>query len=234
MTKSRQVLFILLSMHLYVTGEYGVLLAQSGSDDNTPVYRIEAGGGLSTVKSQAVQSNDTSIAIRVGMSVFGGPSKRVGARVYYDSSTTNFSLNDSQSTEIFQDNVLLWRWGFVHAGVLLHTSQISLVREGAPLIEAFGTGFGGQGGLSAEVGRGNIALLEATFATTGNTQDVLQNEVTIGSRLDIFVGGHIKLTRTSVDLVFGLRQRSYSLDIGGEGFAETSTATWLGLTYNGF
>ncbi|MBI2601790.1 MAG: hypothetical protein HYW48_01935 [Deltaproteobacteria bacterium] len=211
-----------------------LVLAQD--ERQAPTLSFNLGGALTTYKSKIVKSNDTSFTVGFQLGTWGGEDHTFGTGLSYETNTTNFEYGENETSSsiasTFQDIAFRYRLGFFYLGVVLSQSQFLVNRYDVEYLDMLGTGAGGNGGLVLVVGRRGRIFLDLTFVSTLNVKESLQSDdaaPAIGSRTDIFFGGTVGITRSALDFVVGLKQRTYSLEVAGESFAEVQTMTWLGL-----
>lgn len=213
-------------------------VADKGQD--VPTFAFNLGGGLTTYKSEVVQSNDTSFSFGYGLGVYGGRTNNFGMYFSNELNTTDFVYADSeQKSKIitsFQDTLIRYRWGPLYFGPAFTQMLMTTTRQDAEYLDFLATGIGFHTGLRIEFKRESIVFLEVLSANSSTTKEAIQDPlavpVSVGTRTDIHMGGIIKLTRSLLDMQIGYKQRIYGVTVGGESFSETVTFTWIGLGFS--
>ena len=236
--------FLIFLIFLSVTSpDHYVVLAQKGrGTGERPTAYLDLGAGITTYKSLAVKSNDTSFTIGYKLGVFAGRNRSIGFFINNESNTTNFTYADSEQTSkiitSFQDTAILYRWGVLQLGPVFSQQQITMTKQDEEYLDNLGSGIGGHAGLLFQVGRDTKLFLEVTQATISvlkeSIQDVTSAPVAGGSRTDIDLGGIIQLTRSVFDMRIGYKQRTFTISVSGESFEETQTFTWIGFGMKGY
>jgi hypothetical protein len=202
--------------------------------EREPTLFITAGGGLTTHKSEFVSSNDTSYSYDYSFGVHAASDDQLTMSINTSADKTKFELNSSSVENEFQDSILQYAFGPVFFGAIVSQTKMVVSRAtDVPVeIDAIGTGFGGLLGAKFPVGREGSVFFDVKSVTTSNVKEIHDEEFTIGSRLDISIGATYAITRSLLDGMFGLRQRSYEVGLDGSASAETVTTTWFGLGVN--
>jgi hypothetical protein len=202
--------------------------------DRIPTFFVNFGGGLTTHKSEFVESNDTSYSYEYSFGVHAGSEDQLTMFINTAIDKTDFALNTSSIENEFQDSVLRYAFGPVYIGAIVSQTKmlISRVTDSPIEIDAIGTGFGGTLGGSFEFGREGGIFFDVASVTTSTVKEIHQEEFTIGSRMDMTLGGTYAITRSLINGLVGLRQRSYGVSLGGTSSTETVTTTWFGFAMN--
>ena len=205
-----------------------------------PTFYVDFGVGLSTYKSEAVESNDTSVAGGYTLGINAGRENTVEMLVSTETSTTNFSYASSEDkskidTNI-QDVILRVRWGPVYIGPVFNQMQFVVSRRDVEYLDSMGAGNGLNTGTVFEVGKGNLVFVDVISATTLAVKEAVQDStsaaVSYGPRTEVQFGGILKLTKRLLDMKISYKQRNYSVTVGDETFNEIQTFTWIGLGLN--
>ena len=205
---------------------------------NVPTALFDIGFGFTTYKSEAVKSNDTSNSTGYTLSLTGGSRDQMNMLIRTDGNSTNFAYAKVTTTSSIktstQDTILRYRLGSFYAGLVYSQMDFNIVKEGDDYLDGLAKGNGFNVGAEFFLGRGNLVFFDVTLATGSTLKELKQStdQVSIGNRTDIFIGGKIRITRNMFDLLGGYRQRSYAITVGSETYQEVLTTTWLGCAFN--
>ncbi|MFK7825151.1 MAG: hypothetical protein AB8G05_13430 [Oligoflexales bacterium] len=235
-TLKKAVLIAFIAKFMIITA--GKANAEKGLD--VPTFFFNLGGGLTTYKSEAVKSNDTSFSFGYGLGVFGGRTNNFGMYFSNELNTTDFVYADStQKSKVitsFQDTLIRYRLGPFYIGPAFTQMLMTTTRQDTEYLDFIATGIGFHTGLRMTFKRESIVFLEVLSASSSATKEAIQDPVSspvsVGARTDIHLGGIIKLTRDLVDMQIGYKQRTYAISVGGESFTETVSFTWIGFGLN--
>ena len=208
----------------------------------SPTIYLNLGGGITTYKSLAVKSNDTSFTVGYKIGAYAGREKNIGFFVNNESNATNFVYAENETKSkietSFQDAAILYRWGVLELGPVFSDQSVAMTRQDELYLDHIGSGIGAHVGLLVNVSRDTSFFLEFTQVTISELKETIQDinttPVTGGARSDIFLGGIIQITRSLLDMRIGYKQRTFVVTVGGESFEEVQTFTWIGLGLKGF
>lgn len=223
-------------MQLFASAICALLFRASAyAGESSPTLFLDFGGGLTTHKSKFVESNDTSYSTNYSYGVHAGNDGQLTMLVSTSLDNTTFELNSSTIANEFQDSILRYGLGPFYVGVSVSQTKMTITRTDEPAIDidAIGTGYGGGIGGTFDVGREGSFFFDVATISTGVVKEIHESEFTIGSRLDIAIGGSYAITRSLLNGLVGLRQRSYTLTSDGASYPEVVTTTWFGLALNG-
>lgn len=191
--------------------------------------------GLTTHKSEFVNSNDTGSTLAYSIGFHAGAERSVGILLRTDTSTIDFELNTSSMATTNQDVVIRYRLGNFFFGGVISSAALEATRaeetEDAE-IDAVGTGFGGHFATVWGIGRDSAWYLDSVFNTYGQTREANQIDMEFGSRMDVDTGVVFYVTRELLDLTFGYRYRTAAYSADGTGYSDLVTSTYLGVRFN--
>jgi hypothetical protein len=190
---------------------------------------LEADYGLSTYKSKLVESNDTGSITSYTIGANIGADKPVAFVIRSDQSAISFLLNESAITSSWRDTIIRYRWGYMYVGGVMGQTTWEVKSAGADLFAGTGSGYGGNFGIMFPIGARNLFTIDATSMTASTFVEKNEQDVKMGARTDINMYGNIGLTRDSLDLIVGYRQRSHSISYLSTSYAEIHTATFFGF-----
>ena len=213
------------------------LAAETAKGESDPVKEIlptawiQASYGLSTYKSELVESNDTGALINYAIGANVGEEKTFGLVIRTDSSAIDFKLNESKIESSWRDTVIRYRWGYAYIGGILGYSSFAATSAGAELFSGTGTGYGVNFGGYLPLGRDNALVLDGSSVTIGEFNEVDQKAVKFGARTDVSIYGQMEIMNDAVHSTVGYTQRTHAVSLDGSGSAETHTATWVGFLF---
>lgn len=232
MKKHKTAFFIVASMSVVAPSFLsGVALAQVVQSTLKTLY-VSADYAMTTHKSKLVESNDTGSSVRYDLGFNIGAAKQIGLRLQSESSAIAFALNDSSTSFLFRDTKLTYRYGYFYLGaVSAYGEAAASGAGGTEMFSGRGTGFGYAAGFYLPVGRSvlQVDLTSASIASFLNKDESV--EVSLGSRLDIDISGHIPLSKKHVLLDLGYRQRSLPISYAGTSYTDTIQNTYIGVTF---
>jgi hypothetical protein len=204
--------------------------------DRTPTFFLKLGGGFYSYESEFVNSNDNAYSSSYSLGVNAGSSKNLSMLISNSTLDTTFSLNTSKSTLIFQDTSFKYFWGPVYLGASL--SQVTAVitrtnsTETAIDLDAIGTGFGVNFGMSLPMGKASEIYLDGSSTTISTIKEVNKAVFLIGPRTDISIGGVFPITKSLISSYAGVNYRSFTLSLDGVASTETVMMTEFGFSMN--
>jgi hypothetical protein len=213
---------------LLLLGGVGTAYAQGSGRGPDSDFFFDAQYAFTTSKSKLVGSNDTGTALRYGLGGYAGTNSNLSFLLHFDQDTTNFLLNSSKVQMNWQDTRVRYHLGFFYLGALFTRLEMTADREGAELVDAAGSGMGLNTGVLFGVGRGGSVYLDVMTATLPNMKNAIEQEIAIKQRLDIDLGGSIKLTSKLLDMTFGYKIRNVSVQTDST-YQEALFTTYAGL-----
>jgi hypothetical protein len=186
--------------------------------------------GLGTYKSQLVESNDTMGVVTYGFGANAGEERNLGFEYRQEKQTIAFAVNNSSLTSDWTSTIFKYRLWMVELGAVIGGVKMKVERESSEILDIVGDGYGGYFGLLIPMSRGNLAYLNATSVATASPVDKKERVITMGSRLDIEVGGHFAISRKYLNFDVGYRRRTHSITEGGTAYSELQTSTFLGFS----
>lgn len=248
----------LLALRLLIIQIIGVsaLSHNAAHASSVPSFFVYTGGGYSVLKSNIVQSNDTSTTLFYGLGLYAGDSKAFGMLLQREQANFSFSLNGSSVAYQLQDLHLRYRYSVFYIGIVIgQTSwQIEAPRDSdndnrldiggdvLPLVDATGAGYGANLGFAFETVRNGSVYLDMTYMSpqlvhakpvpldASNLTNLRDNEVELGARLDIDLGIKFNLSRRYF-LMTGFRYRTIALGADAKSYKDTNSTTYLGVSY---
>lgn len=220
---------------------FGILLASSkgfGVDTIGPTFNLDLDFGFTTYKSKLVANNDTSTSSGYSIGAFAGAEHQLNMLIRVDANSTGFTNPDtsakSKIVSTLQETILRYMWGPTYFGIVFDQTSFVIKKDDADYLSAIGLGQGFNAGLRAEVGKGNLVIVDYTSATTASARESLLSDKTfgIGPRTDIYMGGSIRLSPQWLNFLVGYRTRGYSFKVGGASFAEAQSSTLIGFRVN--
>ena len=190
---------------------------------------FEVGGGLTTYKSKLVESNDTTTSSGYRLIFHSGAENTAAAVLENTTQNTNFELNQSLVQIINQDVQFRKYWGPVYFGLMFSTTNIASNKESTNQIDAIGNGMGGIFGLNLHLGSANLGYFNYRTVSGSAAKDALGNEVALGSRSELQIGGKLGWKKRWYYLDVGLRYTNFSVTVAGTSYAELNITTWFGL-----
>lgn len=202
--------------------------SQAFAGDEQTVY-LDVRYGLSTIKSELLESNETSSSVGYGVGANAGAERNFGVKLWRESMSTKFLLNETQFDATWQDLSFTYSWGWMAlGGMVVSLDAAAKDAAGESIFTAVASGYGGIFSLDIPVQKG-FFFTEARFATYSTITEKDEKTLTIGPRMDISFGGKLPLTKRNLDMVFGYRQRTYPISLEG-----TSASEWVADTFLGF
>ncbi|WP_141734831.1 hypothetical protein [Oligoflexus tunisiensis] len=216
---------------LLLLGGGGTAYAQGSGRGPQSDFFFDAQYAFTTSKSKLVGSNDTGTALRYGLGGYAGTHSNLSFLLHFDRDTTNFLLNSSKVDMNWQDTRVRYHMGFFYLGALFTRLEMTADREGTELVDAAGSGMGLNTGMLFGVGRGGSVYLDVMMATLPNMKNAIDQEIAIKQRLDIDLGGSIKLTSKLLDMTFGYKIRNVSVDTDST-YQEALYTTYTGIRFS--
>lgn len=209
-----------------------IFTEQANADDiesQLPTIYLAADYGLSTYKSKLVESNDTGAITSYTLGANVGASKPVAILIRSDQSDIKFLLNESEIASSWRDTIIRYRWGYVYLGGVLGQTTWEVKSAGVDLFAGTGSGYGGNFGIMVPIGARNLFTLDVASVTASTFVEKNEKDVKMAARTDINFLGNIGITRNSLDLLVGYRQRSHAVSYEATSYAEIHTATFFGF-----
>jgi hypothetical protein len=213
---------------LFLLGGSGTTYAQGSGRGPQSDFLFDAQYAFTTSKSKLVGSNDTGTALRYGLGGYAGSNSNLAFLLHFDQDATNFQLNSSKVNMSWQDTRVRYHMGFFYLGALFTRLEMTANKEGAELVDAAGSGMGLNTGALLGIGRGGSVYLDLMTATLPTMKNAIDQEISIKQRMDIDIGGSIKLSSKLLDMTFGYRMRNVSVQTDAS-YAETLYTTYAGL-----
>lgn len=188
--------------------------------------------GLTTHKSELVESNDTGSSLRYSLGLNVGDQKQLGVVLQTESSTINFLLNETSTAVLYRDTRITYRLGYFYIGVISAYAQASAVAaDGTDIFSGQGSGTGFAAGAYIPVGGRSLMQIDITSAGIADFLNKDENvEVKMGSRMVIDIAGHIPISKRYFNLDLGYRQRTQPFTVAGTSTSETVTTTYVGFS----
>jgi hypothetical protein len=209
-------------------GGAGTTYAQGSGRGPQSDFLFDAQYAFTTSKSKLVGSNDTGTALRYGLGGYAGSNSNLAFLLHFDRDTTNFQLNSSKVDMNWQDTRVRYHMGFFYLGALFTRLEMTADREGTDVVDAAGSGLGINTGALLGIGRGGSVYLDVMTATLPTMKNAIDQEISIKQRLDIDIGGSIKLSSKLLDMTFGYKIRNVSVQTDAA-YAESLYTTYAGL-----
>jgi hypothetical protein len=146
-----------------------------------------------------------------------------------------------------------YRFGYFYAGLVLAQSNWLInVTPQDDTGEATGdsqeyfavqaSGYGGNFGIQIPVSARSLLYIDTVYSSQPTAQiqaratdhpgDIAApEEVVLGSRMSVDIGGSLDITRNLIDGVAGFKYRTYSLAVDGTSYIEQHHTTYLGLRF---
>lgn len=202
--------------------------ADDFSDRTDTVYLL-TNYGLGTYKSKLVDSNDTMGVLTYGFGANAGQNKNLGIEYKVESQAVTFTVNKSSLTSVWTSTIFKYRlWAF-ELGPVIGNIKMTANRAGTDILDIAGNGYGGYFGILMPMGHNSLGYFNVTSVATADPLDKEARTISLGSRMDIELGGRIGITRKALDFVIGYRQRTNSVTEGGASYSELQTSTFLGF-----
>ena len=216
---------------------YPIILAKG---NETPTFYLDVGTGITTYKSEALESNDTSITIGYALGIYAGQDKELGFALNNETNTTDFTYANStlksKMATTFQDTIMRYRLGPIYFGPTFNQTTIESTNQDVQYLDLMASGLGGNAGLLLELRKDSKFFIDVLFSTASVTKEAIQtiNTVSIGSRTDLHMGGIIKISRSLLNMQIGYKHRTFGVTVSGTSYTETLSYTWIGLGMNTF
>ena len=208
---------------------YGPVAYAARADEGAPTFALDITYGLSsTYKSKYVAMNDTGSHTMYSLGGNAGASRDLGFMVRTDTQTTNFLLNSSKMTTVWQDSILRYSIGPVYLGINFCQLDLLANKEGVATIDAAGSGMGGNLGVYYDFEKTGLFYLDVTTATIAKARNSLDLVVKGGARTDIDLGLGYHITKESFIFLLGYKQRTFALS-ADTSYAEAIMTTYIGL-----
>ena len=198
--------------------------------ERTDTVYMFADYGLGTYKSLLVESNDTMGVMTYGFGANAGAERDLGFEYRQEKQTISFAVNQSSLTSNWSSTIFKYRMWMFELGAVLGDVAMKVEREGDEILDIVGDGYGGYFGLLIPMNRTNLAYLNVMSVATSAPVDRKQRTITLGSRLDVEIGGRFALTRKYLNFDVGYRRRTISITESDVSYSELQTATFLGFS----
>ncbi len=206
-------------------------LAQDVESGLKTIY-LNSDYALTTHKSKLVESNDTGSSLRYSLGFNVGDQKELGVVLQTESSAIKFLLNETSTSLLFRDTRITYRLGYFYFGAVSGYAEAEAVAaDGTDMFSGRGTGYGYIAGAYLPVG--GRSLLQIDIASVSTSSFLNKDEtvtVSLGSRLDIDISGHIPISKKYMTLDLGYRQRSLPIVYNSTSYTESMQKTYIGFT----
>ncbi len=187
---------------------------------------------LTTHKSKLLGSNDTGTSLRYALGFNVGDRKELGVVLQTESSAIAFKLNETSTKLLFRDTRITYRLGYFYLGaVSAYAEAAAVAADGTDMFSGRGTGSGYTAGAFIPLGGRSLLQIDVTSATVSsflNKDEAVT--VSLGSRLDIDISGHIPISKKILTLDLGYRQRTLPIVYNSTSYSETMQKTYIGFT----
>lgn len=209
-------------------------LAQDVQANLKTVY-VSADYAMTTHKSGLVLSNDTGSTTRYSLGFNVGDTKQLGVALQTETSAINFALNETSTAMLYRDTRFTYRMGYFYLGVVSAYAEASAAAaDGTDIFSGQGAGTGYIAGFYVPVG--GRSLLQVDFTSAAIASFLNKDEavtVAMGSRTDIDITGHLPISKRSVGLDLGYRQRTQPITVADVTTTETIMNTYIGISFGG-
>ena len=103
-------------------------------------------------------SNDTSTGLVYELGGYAGKEGTIGFALRTSTTATTFALNESSNAISWQDTILKYRFSYFYFGPLFTTLSYKVNNQGTDLIQASGSGIGGNLGALIPISKGALTL----------------------------------------------------------------------------
>jgi hypothetical protein len=207
----------------------GIETAQAGNH-----LFFNSGLGLATYKSQIVESNDTNQTIGYALSLDDGEDwSMTFAR---ELSKTGFTYADSDAkssiTLALEDTILSYHLGWVLLGLVFSHGDLTSTNQDVDQLNLMSLSQGAYLGFHGELAKSTEVFLDVIYTTATKTKDSVQpdtDQPKMGTRMDIFAGGKVNITKSMVKALLGYKRRTMDFTVASKSKKEEQTMTWVGL-----
>lgn len=219
-------------LHVLVALLLQVTVPAWGDDltERTDTVYMFADYGLGTYKSRLVESNDTMGVMTYGFGANAGTQRDLGFEYRQEKQIISFAVNQSSLTSNWSSTIFKYRMWMFELGAVLGDVSMKVEREGDEIMDIVGDGYGGYFGLLIPMSRSNLAYLNVMSVATAAPVDKKQRVITMGSRLDLELGGRFAVTRKYLNFDIGYRRRTISITESDISYNELQTSTFLGFS----
>ena len=204
--------------------------AENSASKNRPDFFVDTQYAITTTKSKLVASNDMGTALRYGFGTYAGNDLNLSFLLHFDHDVTNFALNSSKIDMNWQDTRIRYHLGIFYFGVLFSRLEMKASQQSGAVIDAAGSGIGGNTGLQFAIGHIGSAYLDIQTASLSTMKNALDQTLSIKQRMDLDVGASIDLTAKLLDLTFGYKIRQLTIQTDSA-YKEALYATYFGLRF---
>ena len=199
-----------------------------GAKDEPPTAFGEFDFGMTTYKSELVQSNDTTNAIRYSLGAFVGEEKVISVAMTTETLATTFLLNDAISEMSSTNIILSYHMWNMSVGAIINSGSQTATTSSGTLFNLTSSGFGFQEGVRLPFGKGSEFVGKVSSVATSEVIEVSGATVTLGPSMEIDIGASFDVTRNLIDLIVGYRMNSYIVTTDAD-YAESISSTYFGL-----
>lgn len=219
-------------LHVLVVLLLQVAVPAWGDDltERTDTVYMFADYGLGTYKSRLVESNDTMGVMTYGFGANAGTERDLGFEYRQEKQTISFAVNQSSLISNWSSTIFKYRMWMFELGAVLGDVNMTVEREGDEIMDVIGDGYGGYFGLLIPMSRSNLAYLNVMSVATTAPVDKKQRVITMGSRLDLELGGRFAVTRKYLNFDIGYRRRTIAITESEISYSELQTSTFLGFS----
>lgn len=207
-------------------------LAQDVEANLKTVY-VSADYAMTTHKSGLVESNDTGSTTRYSLGFNVGDRKQLNVALQTETSAISFALNSTATALLYRDTRISYRMGYFYLGIVSAYAEASAQSAGGTdIFSGQGAGTGYNAGVYIPVG--GRALLQVDLTSVAISGFLNKDEavtVSMGSRTDIDIVGHLPISKRSVGLDLGYRQRTQPITVADVTTTETVMNTYIGFSF---
>lgn len=202
--------------------------AEAADRNGYPTFFFDLNFGLTTMKSEFLESNDTGTALNYSLGGFAGDSKQIEYNIGFEKDSAVFALNESKIVYDWQDTKLRYHLGNFYAGLVFARLTMEAERAGVEIVDAAGSGYGATLGFLTGIGKRGMFRFDVTQVSLPELKNTLESEASVPSRLDIDIGASIDLYGKWSSFNFGYRMRTLSVK------ADVTASDAQSSTYIGF
>jgi hypothetical protein len=203
-----------------------------GLEASLKTLHVDVDYALTTHKSELVESNDTGSSLRYAVGFNVGAQKQLGIVLQTESSAIDFLLNETAMSLLYRDTRITYRLGYFYIGaVSAYAEAAATGTDGEEMFSGRGSGFGYTAGVLYPVGK---SLLQVDVTSAAISDFLNKDEdvtVSLGSRTDIDISGHIPISRKYMTLDLGYRQRSQPITYQDTSYTDTMQKTYIGFSF---
>lgn len=199
-----------------------------GFANKAPTFYLKTLFGLGTYKSTLVESNDTNTGLMFEIGGNAGRYKNIGFLLRNEITSTNFELNNSSNSVIWQDVVIRYQFSYFYAGLLTTSINYQVNKSGTDTIDSTGYGYGGNAGIMFPLTNHNFLFLDINYASITKIVDKNISNFGVNSRMDINLGTYLSIMKDFLDFIAGYRQQNYAITTTSS-YTESFLLTYFGL-----